>query len=211
MNEDLQRFVRQARERGMDFASIRVLLSTAGWKDKQIVEAFSSGEPGLSVPEPPNVGSARDTFLHLLAFTALYTWLVTLVLLWFAYIDIAFPDAAWQASDAMRETMQSGIRVGLAAIVVAFPAFLLIWSYLLREIRRYPEKARSAVRRWLIWLSLFVGAVTLSVDVITLVYFLFEGQLSIRFLVKVVALFLVAGTGVAYLTVTMRPAPEPAA
>ena len=58
--------------------------------------------------------------------------------------------------------------------------------------------------------SLFIGAVTLSVDVITLVYFLFEGQLSIRFLVKVVALFLIAGTGIVYLAATVRSAPEPA-
>lgn len=208
MSDELLRFVRHAREKGMSLADIRALLTAAGWKDRPITEAFGRGELDLPVPEPPGASSTRDVFLHLLAFTALYTWVVSFVMLWFAYVDIAFPDPAWRVSDTWREMRESSIRAGLASIVVAYPAFLVLWGLLLGDIRRHPEKAHAAVRRWLTYLSLFVGAVTIAADLITLVYFLFEGEISVRFLLKVVVLFAVTGTGLLYLRLTLRAPPE---
>jgi hypothetical protein len=204
MTDELRTFVHHARERGLDFASIRALLTSSGWKDRQIVDAFCAGELELRPPQPVASGSARDTLLHLLAFTALYTWVVSLILLLFAFVDIALPDPAWQDSDWWRRSLNSGIRRGLASIVVAYPAFLLLWSYLLRDIRRHPDQGHTAIRRWLMFLSLFVGAITIATDVITLVYFLFEGQLTTRIVLKALVLFLIAGTGLTYLALCMR-------
>jgi hypothetical protein len=84
----------------------------------------------------------------------------------------------------------------------------MLWHFLLREVRRHPEKAKGAIRRWLGYLSLFVGAVTLSANVTTLIYYLLEGQLTVRFLLKVTALFLIAGSLVLYLAFTLRSETE---
>ena len=148
----------------------------------------------MPVPEPYGAGTARDVFFHLLAFTALYTWATSLILLLFTYVNFAFPDPAWRASFDSLETALSNTRAALAALVVSFPSFLIFWHILLREVRRQPEKAKGAVRRWLTYLSLFVGAVILATDVTTLIYYLLEGQLTVRFLLKVAALFVVAGS-----------------
>ena len=83
-----------------------------------------------------------------------------------------------------------------------------LWHFLLREVRRDPEKAKGAIRRWLGYLSIFVGALTLSGDVITLIYYLLEGQLTVRFLMKAAALFLIAGSLVLYLAFTLRSEKE---
>ena len=208
MDEDLARFVDHAREKGMDLPGIRLLLLSAGWKEKQIAAAFSERALDLPVPEPPVGSSARDTFFHMLAFTALYTWVISLILLCFQYINLAFPDPAWEGTYYSRERIESNIRAALAALVVAFPVFLVVWRHLLKEIYSNPEKAKSPVRRWLTYGSLFVGAVTLLSDVIALVYRLFEGELTTRFLLKVVVLALITGTAFVYLALTLRSVSE---
>lgn len=210
MEPDLECFVQRARERGLDLVSIRTLLLSAGWKEKQILAAFRGADPELAIPEPPAGGTARDACLHLLAFVALYAWVISLVLCVFSYVDLGFPDPAWREDDFWRQAVLSSVRAKLATLLVAFPAFLLLWRFLLREVRQKPEKARNAVRRWLTYLSVFVGTVTLAANTITLVYYLFEGELSTRFLLKVATLFLVTGGSLVYLRIAMRePASTP--
>ena len=176
MNEDLVRFVDHARDKGMDHATIRHLLLSTGWKEKDIAEVFCTRDLELGLPEPTAIGSARDAFFHLLTFTSLYTWATSLILLLFTYINLAFPDPAWRTSYYAMEAALSSLRFSLAALIVSFPIFLMLWHFLLREVRRHPEKAKGAIRRWLGFLALFVGAVTLAADAITLIYFLLEGQ-----------------------------------
>jgi hypothetical protein len=208
MNEKLSQFVDHSRDKGLDYATIRHVLLSAGWREKDIAEVFCARDLELPIPEPTGVGTARDAFFHLLTFTALFTWATSLILLFITYIDFAFPDPAWRTSYYALEAALSNIRASLAALIVSFPIFLILWHFLLREVRRHPEKAKGAIRRWLGYLSLFVGAVTLSADAITFIFYLFEGQLTVRFLLKVTVLFLIAGSLVYYLAFTLRSETE---
>jgi hypothetical protein len=218
MDEKLIRFVDHARDKGLDHATIRQLLLPAGWKEKDIAEVFCTRDLELSIPEPAGVGSsrarsprrpgvprkARDAFLHLLTYGSLYLWATSLILLLLTYIDFAFPDPAWRTSYAQLQEILSIIRAQLAMVVVSFPVFLIAWNFLLREVRRHPETGRGVLRRWLGYLSLFVGAITLSGDAMTLIYYLLEGQLTLRFVLKAAVLFLIAGGLVGYLAFTLR-------
>jgi hypothetical protein len=218
MNEELIRFVDHARTKGLDHAAIRHLLVSAGWKDKDIAEVFCTRELELPIPRPVAATSARargrpgsvwprrarDAFFHLMTFGALYTWTTSLILLVLTYIDFALPDPAWRTSQTQLDDLMSIVRAQLAIVIVAYPVFLVLWHFLLREVRRDPEKAHSAIRRWLAYLAIFVGALTLTGDVITLIYFLLEGQLTTRLLLKATALFLIAGSLVLYLAMTLR-------
>jgi hypothetical protein len=204
MDENLARFIDHARQKGMDHATIFLLLRSSGWKEREIAEAFAARELGKPIPERTGVGSARDAFFHLLAFTALYAWAISLVFLFFTYIDLAFPDLATRTGTYAFEAMLSSIRASLATLIVSYPLFVLVWWFLLREVRMYPEKAKSGIRRWLTFLSLFVGAVTIMTDVIIVVYYAVEGELTVRFLLKVVVLFIIAGALFVYLALTLR-------
>ena len=73
MDEKLIRFVDHARDKGMDHATIRHLLLSAGWKEKDVAEVFRTRDLELPIPEPTGVGSARDALFHLLTLTALHT------------------------------------------------------------------------------------------------------------------------------------------
>ena len=147
---------------------------------------------------------ARDAFFHLLTFGALYACVTSLIGLFFIYLDFAFPDPAWRTSYARLVELMSLIRVQLAVVIVSFPVFLMLWHFLLREVRQDSEKAKGAIRRWLIYLSLFIGALTLSGDVMTLIFLLLEGQLTIRLVLKSAVLFLIAGSLVLYFAFTLR-------
>jgi hypothetical protein len=204
MNESLARFIDHARQKDMDHATVFLLLRPFGWKEREIAEVFASRELGVPVPERAGIGSPRDAFFHLLAFTALYAWVISLSSLLFAYIDFAFPDSATRTSTYALEAALTGIRVSLATLVVSYPLFLLVWSFLLRQVRLFPERAMSGVRRWLSFMSLFAGAVTILANVVTVVYFLVEGDLTVRFILKVGVLLLITGSLSAYLALTLR-------
>ena len=204
MHENLPRFIEHARQKGMDLATISLLLRSSGWKEREIAEAIAARELAMPIPERAGIGSARDAFLHLLAFTALYAWAISLICLFFAYIEFAFPDPVARPSTYAIEAGLSGIRVSLSTLIVSYPLFLLVWWFLLREVRKSPDMAKSGVRRWLSFLSLFIGAVTIMADVITVVFYLVQGDLTVRFLLKVMALFVVTGALFIYLALTLR-------
>lgn len=206
---ELSAFVEHARERGLDPMAIRMLLLSAGWKERDIAQALSAQALDLPIPAPPDTGGARDAFLHLLAFAAFYTAAVSLILLFFTYIDLVVPDPAFDRPLAL-DTVKSGIRRAMASLIVAFPLFLWLTRFLVREMRAKPEKAAGGVRRWLTYLTLLLAATTLMCDLIVLVYHLLEGELSLRFLLKVLVIGAVAATAFVYYLLTLRASPESA-
>ena len=54
MNEELIRFVDHAMQKGMDHSTIRQLLLSAGWKDKDIAQGFCSRDLELPIPSHPS-------------------------------------------------------------------------------------------------------------------------------------------------------------
>lgn len=220
MDDQLTAFVDHARERGLDHATIRRLLLSAGWRERPIADALCARELELSIPQPEKTAAppprarakpgspwprrARDAFLHILAFGSLHAFATSLILLLFTFIEFAHPDPAWRSTRPPLEVTYSLIRFQLSVLIVAFPVFLVLWHYLLREVRRDAVQAKGAIRRWFTYLTLFVGAVALAGDVMTLVYFWLEGQMTARLLLKSAVLFVIAGSLVLYLLYTLR-------
>lgn len=187
----------------MDHQTIRMLLLSAGWKEHDIAMAIGAEGLDVAVPVPPDAGGARDAFFHLLAFAGLYTSVISFVILGFAYMNRWLPDAALERY-VTDESFRAGIRWPLAALIVAFPIFLWMSRLLLKEMRAHTEKQSSGVRRWLTYLTLFVAASVLMGDVITLVFSLLSGEVTLRFLLKVVIVFTVAGGVFTYYFAALR-------
>ena len=207
MDDSLAAFLEHARAQGLDFHATRALLRAQGWKDKDIAEAYAAFALDVPVPSPHGASTARETFTYFAAFGGLYTWVIALVVLVFTFINLHWVDAAEVHASYASYRLQwahSAIRQSIAAILVSFPLFLWLWRSILREIARHPEKASSKVRIALTYISLGVAVITLVSDVITLVFFLLEGELTTRFVLKVVALFLIAGSACVYLMLTLR-------
>lgn len=209
MQKDLAAFVEHARSKGMDHATIRILLLSAGWREKDIAEALAAESLDMPVPVPMDKGGAREAFLHLITFTSLYTTVISVIILFFTYINRLFPDAAFDPSMSYVDAgQQTTIRWSIAAILVTWPLCIWMSRLLLREMREHPERAWSGIRRWLTYLTLFLTACALIGDGITLLFRLLEGELSVRFLLKVAVILLVAGMTFTYYFLSLKTSPQ---
>lgn len=206
----LKPFIAHARKKGMDHQTIRMLLLSSGWKERDIAEAMTEETLDMAVPMPPDAGGARDAFFHLLSFVALYTTVISVIVLFFNYINIWFPDitADYYVSDT--SWTHSTIRWAMAGVIVAYPLYLWMNRILLNEMQKHAEKAASGIRRWLTYLTLFVTAAALMADFITLVFYLLDGEISVRFILKVIVVLVLAGMSFLYYFFSLRMDPKAA-
>ncbi|MGV8923442.1 MAG: DUF5671 domain-containing protein [Thermomonas sp.] len=191
--QGLDLFVREALLKGASRQTIEAALIGAGWTTEQTrdaLNAYAEVDFPVPVPKPRPYLSPREAFLYLVLFATLYLSAYHLGSLLFDFINRAFPDAA--DPDNASRLVQS-MRWSVASLVIAFPVFLFVARHLGKDLARNPVKRLSAVRRWLTYLTLFVAATVLVGDLITLVYNLLGGELSMRFVLKVLVVGLIAG------------------
>jgi hypothetical protein len=192
---DLETFVREALLRGASRANVQDALLRAGWAAEQAkgaLDAYADLDFPVPVPKPRPYLSAREAFFYLVLFTALYLSAYHLGSLLFDLINRAWPDPAVM-HDYWRSPEDS-MRWSIASILIAFPVFLLVSRSVGIELRKYPVKRLSAVRRWLTYLTLFVAAGFLIGDLTTLVYNALGGEITIRFVLKVIVAGVISST-----------------
>jgi hypothetical protein len=203
--QELEAFVRDALARGASRPSIEAALAAAGWPQEQVRSALAAWAEvpfAVPVPRPRPYLSAREAFFYLVLFATLYAWAYHLGSLLFDLIAHAWPDPAevdWRAGGRPRS-----MRFSVATLVVAFPVFLLVARRLGRELARNPVKRLSAIRRWLTYMTLFVAAAVLVGDSVALVYNLLGGELTARFLAKVLVVAAIAGGIFGYYLLDLR-------
>ncbi len=140
--------------------------------------------------DKPKVGP-KDFFLWAAAMVALYVSVVSLLALFFDYINVAFPDAL----NSYVDPYSSGIRFAIASLIVMFPMYLLLMHFIRRDIARSPEKKNLWIRRWALVLTIFVAGLALVIDLITLINTFLGGDLTTHFVLKVVLVLLVMCAG----------------
>jgi len=129
--------------------------------------------------------------MYLLLFTTLYVVAFNLGTLLFQFINRAFPDPA----SSLPETyLRESIRFSVSALIVALPVFLYMSRLTNSATNLDASKRTSPIRRWLTYLTLFVAACVLIGDFTSLVYSLLGGELSVRFVLKVLTVGVIAGT-----------------
>jgi len=191
---ELQGFVKDSLARGLSRPEIEHALVAAGWPSDQArgaLRGFAEIEFAIPVPVPKPYLSAREAFLYLVLFSTLYVGAFNLGGLLFNLIDLRFPDPAGTAG--MIEQVWDNIRWNVSLLIVASPVFLYVARLTSRELRLEPGKRGSKVRRQLIYLTLFVAASVLLGAVTGLVHGLLSGELTTRFVLKVLTVATIAG------------------
>ncbi|HVY72431.1 MAG TPA: DUF5671 domain-containing protein [Candidatus Paceibacterota bacterium] len=132
----------------------------------------------------------KDFFLWAGAMVAFYWSVVAFLGLIFDYINYAFPNAL---SYYPNDPYQGGISYEMASLIVLFPLFVILMRIIHGDIVRDTSRSEIWVRRWALFLTLFIAGASMAGDIIVLLTsFLNGSDLTTAFLLKVAVVFLVA-------------------
>jgi hypothetical protein len=132
----------------------------------------------------------RDLFLHLLAIVALYWSSISFVTLLWQFINNFLPDALEFYTGSYSLDL---IRFNVSAIIIVFPVFIAVSWYLNKIYRRESAVRESKIRKWLIYLTLFIASLVIIGDLIFVINSLLGGEITTRFILKALSVVLVAG------------------
>lgn len=138
--------------------------------------------------------SPKDVFLHLMVFVALYVSVVSLIALLFQYINFWYPDPL----SFYYESVVNAIRWSASVLVVMYAVYLFVSRLISKDLTVNPEKKNIKIRKWLVYLTLFISALTMIIDVITLLYNYLGGDMTVSFFLKIAVVLLAAGAVFGY-------------
>jgi len=204
--------IEKALAAGVPEPSLVGVLAARGWPEKEIYNALAEHyERAIGVEFPRRAGSgayAKDAFFYLLIFSMLGTWTFAVGALAFTLIDRWLPDPLFAGFQA---TANYVITSSLAAILVAFPLFLLVSRAVATEAAGQPEKLDSAVRKWLTYLALVIAACVMMGDLIAALSYLLRGELTSRFVAKALVVLSLSGGVFTYYFAGLRKTDDAAA
>lgn len=136
----------------------------------------------------------KDVFLHLLNILTFYISVIGFITLYVQYINVLFPDPL----EFFYTGIANAVRWSTSVLVIAVPVYILTSWLLAKDLASNHEKRELKLRKWLIYFTLFISAVTIIIDLITFVYNFLSGELSIQFFLKILIVLLVAAAVFGY-------------
>lgn len=145
----------------------------------------------------------KDFFLWAGAMASLYGGVIAFITLLFEYIHVAFPDVL-ENGYYYGDPYSGPVRFAMASLIVLVPLFLVLMRLIRRDIARDSSRADVWIRRWALYLTLFIAGATMAGDLITLVNYFLNGEVTMRFALKVLVVLLVAGAGFLHFLADLR-------
>lgn len=148
----------------------------------------------------------KEVFLNLLVIVTLYVSVISFIALLFQYISYLYPDRL----NFYFNNISNQIRLSSAALIVVFPVFIFLSWLIGKDLATNPSKRELKSRLWLIYLTLFISAITIIVDLVTMIYNFYSGDLTIQFFLKILVIFVVAGAVFGYYAWELKRSFSPA-
>ena len=149
-----------------------------------------------------NEQTPKHFVLQLGALMSLYLSISFLLALLFGLITIFLPDAAdgyWEFENAA-----SSVRIGIAMLIVFAPTYLVLTRLVNRARRENQSISYTGLTKWLLYLSLLFGAGALLIDLVVIIMAYLEGDMTLRFILKALAVLLVVGGAFYYYVMDVR-------
>jgi len=145
---------------------------------------------------------ALHFFLYLLHFFSLAFVAFGSGAIIFQYINKLIPESLLYAFQGNFD--QGAVKFGIAAIFAAGPVFFISAKLINGYLFKGEMSEDSRVRRWMTYIVMFFAAGTIIGDIIALIINFLEGDIAARFLLKVLAVFVIAGSIFEYYFWDMR-------
>lgn len=133
----------------------------------------------------------RDVFLYFLMIFALGTAAANMGNILFQFINLYVPG---EVGYNFFGSAQSAIRFAVSSLVIVFPVLVWVLRFLNRDIKKEPAKRDLKIRKWLLYFTLFVTGIIVIGDLVALVYSFMQGDLTLRFVLKVAVILWLAGS-----------------
>jgi hypothetical protein len=146
--------------------------------------------------------SAKDFFIHLLSSITLYISAIAFLMIAFQLIGYLFPGASiesWQG-----DYSSSTLRTGISMLLITLPVFIGTRMFLAKMYKDDPSRKDFVLRKWLVYLTLFVAAVIIIISLISTVNVFLSGDLTARFVLKALVTVIVAAKLFSYYFFDMR-------
>lgn len=143
----------------------------------------------------------KDFFLNLGSIILLYTGVINILNLMFAVIEKKFPDPAIYYSFT---SGSDTIRWAVASLVIVYPLYIYFINLIGKDISINFEKKNLGIRKWLTYLTLFIAGTTITVDLVVLLNAFLGGELTTRFMLKVISVFVVLALVFEYYLLNLR-------
>jgi len=131
----------------------------------------------------------KDVFMHLLTIITLYVSVITFGMIIFQYINIYFPDLLHLESIRFARDF---IRWPLSILVIVFPFYVWLSAFAQKDLAVNPEKRELKTRKWTLYFTVFATILVIAGDIISLIFKFLNGELTTRFILKIIAVLLIA-------------------
>lgn len=196
VDANIREFIERAKAGGASEPALVGMLTARGWPEKEVYEALAAHYErvtGMEIPRRGGTGTAaKDAFFHLLLFWTLATWTFGWGALAFLLIEHWLPDPV-TATPFNQGFDLAFAAWAMAAMLVAFPIFLMVSRSVLRAERAHPEKLNAPLRKWLWYMVLVIAAAVFIGDLITVLTRLLSGEVTARFLAKASVVLALSG------------------
>ncbi len=144
----------------------------------------------------------KHVILQIGALVTLYVSIVSLLILIFSSINLTFPNASaylWEDNSA-----RTAIRTSIAMLLVFFPAFVMFTRLSNQERRKYLHGKYTLITKWFVYVTILIGVLVLLIDLVTLINYFLNGEITTRFTLKVLTLLAVIGLTLTYYTLDLK-------
>lgn len=136
----------------------------------------------------------KDFFIYLGTAISLYVSAGSLLSLLFSIINERFPDVLNTSYYYGGYGYSgNGATFAIASLIVVVPIYLFLSYYIRKGIAQDEEKRNLSIRKWFVWFTLFAAGIAVAGDLVTLLYTFLQGEITTRFILKVLAVLVVAG------------------
>jgi len=128
----------------------------------------------------------KDFFLNTATFVSLYWLSISFIVLVFQIINTIFPDNVFTDTNSIST-------FSLSSVIILTPVFFYLAFQTNKEILKDLSKKDMWIRRWLTYITLFFAGIAIIADGIALINFFLNGDITTRFILKVLTILVIPG------------------
>ncbi len=145
-----------------------------------------------------NKNNAKFVFYYLLSLTALIFMAISVGMIAYGIINELVADALVNGSYSYYTSFNSQYKFAISAIIISAPLFYLLTGLIRKGIKKGDIENDSPVRRWLTYFILFISSLFILGSFISVISSFLEGELTSRFILKTLTVFIISGITFAY-------------